>query len=190
MDDKIKWNDVKQGDANTLEALFNLHYKPLCYYILQFTKNMPEAEDIVQDLFIKVWTKKETIEIKTSLKAYLYRSAHNAYTDHFRKQKLREGFLDALKKEALSTQLEDDHSVMEEKSNKIKKLINTLPPRCKEILLLNKYEGFKHREIAEKLGISIKTVEKQLSTAFKKIRKGFKDDGVFLILIRSVLKQW
>lgn len=188
MTNKTVWKDIKRGDSNAFQTLFHLHYKPLCYYTLQFTKNMPEAEDIVQEVFVKLWTRRDTIEIKTSLKAYLYRSSHNAYIDQFRKQKLKEELLDTLKKEALSNPLEEDNSVLNEKNDKIKTLIDALPPRCKKILLLNKYDGYKHREIAEKLGISIKTVEKQLGTAFKKIREGFNDDGLFLILIKRVLK--
>ena len=188
MDNKIIWETIKRGEGSALQTLFDLHYKPLCYYTLQFTKSMPAAEDIVQDVFVKLWARRDTLEIKTSLKAYLYRSAHNAYMDQFRKQKLKEGFLDTLKNEALSNQFVEDDSLLNKKINKIKTLINALPPRCKEVLLLNKYEGLKHREIAEKLGISIKTVERHLGSAFKKIRKGFNDDGLFLILIKKLMR--
>lgn len=185
MNEKTLYNQIKQGNAHALKRLFNLHYEPLCKYVVQFTKSMPEAEDIVQGIFVRLWTSRETLTIVASPKAYLYRSAHNAYIDKFRKSKKEITLLETLKYEALSDQLEEDETLLEQRIAKTKILINALPERCKEIVLLSKKEGYKNREIAEKLGISIKTVEAQLTVAFKKIREGFKDDKfLFFVLLR------
>jgi RNA polymerase sigma-19 factor, ECF subfamily len=183
MNEKTLYNQIKQDNAKALERLFNLHYKPLCTYVVQFTKSMPEAEDIVQSIFVRLWASRETLTIVASPKAYLYRSAHNAYIDKFRKSKKEITVLETLKYEALSNQLEEDDTLLQQRITKTKKLINGLPKRCKEIVLLSKQEGYKNREIAEKLGISIKTVEAQLAVAFKKIRDGFEGDKLMFFLL-------
>lgn len=184
MDEKTLWARIQQSDDQALKELFDLHYKPLCSYAVQFTKGMPEAEDIVQSVFISLWTKRGELNINTSLKAYLYRSVHNAYMDRFRKNKRKDEFIEALKYDAFTNQIaEEDDYILEEKIEKVKKLVETLPSRCKEILLLSKREGYKHREIAEKLNISVKTVESQLRIAFQKIREGFEEDDKFLFFV-------
>ncbi len=184
MNEKTLYDQIKQGNAQALKRLFHLHYKPLCTYVVQFTKSMPEAEDIVQGIFVRLWASRETLTNVASPKAYLYRSAHNAYIDKFRKSKKESTLLETLKYEALSSQLEEDDTLLQQRIAKTKNLIDGLPKRCKEIVLLSKQEGYKNREIAEKLGISIKTVEAQLGVAFKKIREGFKDDKfLFFVLL-------
>ncbi len=186
MDVNTLWIRIQQGDDQALKELFDLFYKPLCSYVVQFTGRMSEAEDIVQSVFIKLWTKREELLISTSVKAYLYRSAYNSYMDKFRKSKRKEDFLESLKYEALFYQLEEEDAVLQKKIEKVKFLVDSLPERCKEILLLSKHEGYKHREIAEKLGVSIKTVETQLRIAFRKIREGF-GGGVSLFFL-SIFK--
>lgn len=173
MDDRLLWKKIQSNDHLAFKSLFNLHYKMLCSNILQYTHSMPEAEDIVQDVFIKLWIKRKTIIIKTSLKAYLFRSTYNAFMDKYRKQKTKNNLIESLKYDGLLASLEEDDSEFKLKAERVKKIIETLPKRCKEILLLSKQEGYKNKEISKILKISIKTVESQLSIAYKKIRKDF-----------------
>lgn len=176
MNEETLYNQIKQGNSDALKSLFQLYYKPLCTYTVQFTHSMPDAEDIVQGIFIRLWTQRETLIKVNSVKAYLYRSAHNAYVDKYRKAKRETGLLESLKFEVLSGQLEEDDALTQHKIAKIKALVKMLPKRCREIVLLSKEGGLKNREIAEKLKISVKTVEGQLRIAFKKIREEFKGD--------------
>ena len=190
MNEKVLWELIKQNDNKALQMLFDLHYKSMCYYAIQFVKQMPEAEDIVQSVFIKLWTKRDSITINTSLKSYLYRSVYNNYIDEFRKGKQKEKYLESLKYDTLTEHIAVEDSLeLQEKIDKIKILVDTLSPRCKEVLLLSKHEGYKHREIAEKLEISVKTVESLMSTAFKKIRDGFEGNDLFFIFIRKAFKR-
>jgi len=175
------FEQIKQDNTEALKQLFNLYYPALCSYIAQFTKSFPEAEDIVQSVFIKLWTNRKRISIKDTVKSYLYKAAYNAYIDTFRAAKKEKTMLEHLKYKALEHQLKEDDVEQQEKIERIKNLINTLPERCKEIVLLSKKEGYKNREIAEKLGISIKTVEAQLRIAFQKIREGFRDESSFFL---------
>lgn len=189
MDEKTLYNQIKQGNSDALKNLFQLYYKPLCSYTAQFTNSMPDAEDIVQSIFIRLWTQRETLIKVNSVKAYLYRSAHNAYVDTYRKAKREVSLLEALKLEALSGQLEEDDALTQHRIAKTKALVNMLPKRCREIVLLSKEGGLKNREIAEKLEISVKTVEAQLRIAFQKIRDGFKDDKyLFFVLLKQLIK--
>ena len=185
MSEEEIWKCIKQDNNPALKMLFDLHYRPLCVYALQFSHRLPDAEDIVQTIFIKLWTKRKELNVKTSLKAYLYRSVFNECMQNIRKIKNLEGSLEILKYEILEDQIEEDVSFQQHRIDKIKNLIEELPSRCREILLLSKRDGLKNREIAEKLDISIKTVEAQIGIAFKKIREGFESEELILFIYFS-----
>ncbi|WP_282163291.1 RNA polymerase sigma factor [Ulvibacterium marinum] len=189
LDDKILWSRIQLGDHNALKVLFDLHYKSMCSYALQFTRNMLDAEDLVQNEYVKLWIRRNELNIHTSVKSYLYKSVYHAYLQKNRKDKKNDKLLDSLKYEAMSYLLEEDNSELTLKTEKIREIVNTLPERCKEILLLSKKEGYKNREIAEKLGISIKTVESQIRIAFKKIRDGIGDGNLHLFLLFRALEK-
>ena len=185
MNEEEIWKCIKQDNNPALKMLFDLHYRPLCVYALQFSHRLPDAEDIVQTIFIKLWTKRKELNVKTSIKAYLYRSVFNECMQNIRKIKNLEGSLEILKYEILEDQIEEDVSFQQHRIDKIKNLIEELPSRCREILLLSKRDGLKNREIAEKLDISIKTVEAQIGIAFKKIREGFESEELILFIYFS-----
>ena len=182
MSEEEIWECIQHNDNDILKKLFEKHYRPLCVYALQFSNRLPDAEDIVQTIFINLWTKRKKLNINTSLKAYLYKSVYNESMQSIRKTKKLEASVDNLKYEMLQDQIEEDGSFQQDKIDKIKKLIEELPCRCREILLLSKRDGLKNMEIADKLGISIKTVESQMGIAFKKIRKGFENEELILFI--------
>ncbi|NNE77766.1 MAG: RNA polymerase sigma-70 factor [Pricia sp.] len=168
------WERIRQDDESALRVLFDQYYNPLCIYALQFSSSLPDAEDFVQGVYVTLWSKRNEIKIQTSLKSYLYKSVFNSCMQEKRKDQKLEKSLELLKWENLQEQIEEDGALLPQRIEKIKCLVDALPDRCKEILLLSKREGYKNKEIAEKLGISIKTVESQISIAYKKIRLGFK----------------
>lgn len=173
MSDKTIWKRIQNDDNQALKEAFDLHYKVLCLYIVQFTKNMQEAEDIVQNTFITFWLKRKKIQIKTSLKAYLFRTAYHLYIDQTKKEKCNDLLLLELQYNGMLDQIEEEKIIQQEKIIRVKEVINNLPEKCKEILLLSKYQRLRNKEIASKLNISIKTVESQIRIAFQKIRKDF-----------------
>ncbi|AXT18680.1 RNA polymerase sigma-70 factor [Flavobacteriaceae bacterium AU392] len=172
MKDQVLWKQIQNNDNQALKEVFDLYYKVLCSYIVQFTHDMPEAEDIVQNTFIKLWEKRNKITINTSLKSYLFRVSYNECMDNIKRKKRKDLLLENLKYKLLQSQLEQDQYIVNQKIKRIKTLVDTLPKRCKEILLLSKEKGLKNKEIAIKLNISIKTVESQIRIAFQKIRNG------------------
>ena len=178
---------IQQGDKVAFKFLFEQYYGPLVGYISTYTQDKQLSEDIVQHSFITLWQKRSRLSNETSPKNYLYTIAYNRYIDLLRKEKRVGGLLEELRMENLRNRIEEDREFLEKRLFKLKKIIEGLPPRCKEILYLSRQRGLEYTEIAEKLKISPKTVEEQIRIAFKKIRKGFEDSHSFLFFIRKIL---
>ena len=186
---KVFFNDsalaerIKQNDRKAFKVVFERYYKKLLDYTITYTNDLQEAEDIVQQTFIILWTNRLKINTDKPIKSYLYRITHNTYIDTYRKQKNKDAFFDEFKEKALRDRITVDTETIEHHSLKLKKVIETLPEKCKEILYMNKFQGLKYKEISEQLDISIKTVESHMYIAFKKIREAFKEDDLFLCII-------
>lgn len=188
LDDLTLATNIKVGDEKAFKTLFDRYYKKLVDYALSYTSNLHEAEDIVQQTFITLWTNRKNINTTKSIKSYLYRITHNSYIDTYRKKIHKESFFDEIKERALRDRINDDDEIIEQRILKLKIIIESLPEKSKEILKLNKFDGLKYKEIADLLGISIKTVEAHMYTAFKKIRKAFKGDDFFLFLLFKIMR--
>ncbi|MFI1773036.1 RNA polymerase sigma factor [Thalassobellus citreus] len=178
----------KRGDKKAFRYLFNLYYDRLVAYIITYTHDKMSAEDVVQQAFINLWNDREKLDDIRSPKNYLYAIAYNRYIDSIKKKKKQTRLLDVVYEKALRDRVEDDNEALEKRIKKMNLIIDSLPPRCKEIIRMNKIDGIKYRDIASTLGISIKTVEAQMSIAFKKIRKGFEDDNILLFFFRTINK--
>lgn len=155
---------LRKGKSDAYRYLFSEYYDWLCNYVYNLCYDRSLAEDIVQDTMVNLWEKRKSIIITTSLKNYLFKTCHNQFLQYIRKQKIKFDNLDKIRWDVISeAMLEDDlHELRMEKLNK---LIDQLPPRCKEIFVQNKLEKRKYKEIAIDMGISIKTVENQMSKA-------------------------
>ncbi|SIR11208.1 RNA polymerase sigma factor [Maribacter ulvicola] len=169
------------------EQIFKQLYGPLLAYTKTLTNNHDQAKDIVQNCFIKLWQKHPDLVENKSVKNFLYTTAYNNFIDLYRKDKRNHKIFDELKYKTAKESLNDDVNYIEPRIKKLNMVINQLPPKCKEILLLNKKNGLKYKEIALKLNISEKTVESQMRIAFKKIRQEFKkDQKLFYVIIRKI----
>lgn len=176
---------IQNGNQSAFEFLFNQHYTHLVGYITTYTQDKQLSQDIVQHSFISLWNKRDQLKLKTSPKNYLYTIAYNRYIDLYRKKLRDDNLLRELCLENLRNNIEENRDVLEKRIAKLKTITEKLPPRCKEILYLNKQRGLDYKEIAEKLGISPRTVEEQIRIAFKKIRKGFKDSQVLFFITQK-----
>lgn len=166
---------VKQGDYIAFRELFNDHYAKLCHYAMRIVGVHELAEEVVSDVFVKLWKNKNHIEVHTSFEAYIYRSVRNQALDYLKLKSYRNREKESL--EALqwsivytdqSTPLEE--MVFDEFYSSIENCINRLPRQCQIIFRLSREEGLRYREIADKLNISIKTVETQMGRALKVLR--------------------
>lgn len=171
------------GDRPAFKYFFEKYYNPLVAYITTYSHDKWHSEDIVQQAFINLWDDRSKLDENKSPKAYLYAIAYNRYIDTIKKERKREKLLDKVWERALRDRIQEDNETTEKRIQKMKEIIEALPPRCKEIILMNKLQGFKYKEISEQLGVSIKTVESQMRIAFTKIREAFKNDSLLLFLM-------
>ncbi|MBC8769562.1 RNA polymerase sigma-70 factor [Arenibacter sp. BSSL-BM3] len=174
---------MKNGDRSAFRYLFNTFYDRLVAYITTNNHDKVQSEDIVQHAFIRLWEDRSKLDETKSPKAYLYAIAYNRYIDTIKKAKKQEKLLSQIWERALLDRIEEDSDALEKRIQKMKQVIDSLPPKCREIIMLNKTQGVKYKDIAEQMGISIKTVESQMRIAFTKIREAFKEDPAMLFLL-------
>lgn len=167
---------LKEGDTRAYQTLFDMYYVRLLSYMSTYTKNEDHAKDIVQEAFIRLWKNRQNIDTKASIPAFLHKIAHNIFIDKYRKNKRKQNLLHSLSYEAVNNLAEEENEDFTiKKIEFVKKSVEELPPRCKEVFKLSKYEGLKYSEIAKTLKISVKTVEAQMGKAFSIIRKRAKE---------------
>jgi RNA polymerase sigma-70 factor (ECF subfamily) len=176
---------LKEGKSDAYSYLVNTYHHKLCVYALGLTNNYNLAEDIVQNVFISVWNNRLKLKEDFSIKNYLYKSVYNEFIDQYRKRKL----VFPLEKkyiEALSTIVEEEKE--NEQSIKkliaiVKKEIENLPPKCKQVFLLSKEDGLTNIEIAEHLDVSIKNVEGHITKAFKILRNTLGNKTKYILFL-------
>jgi RNA polymerase sigma-70 factor (family 1) len=170
---------LKSGDRSAYKNLFSQYYSWLCNYVYKLTNDNSIAEDLVQEVFINLWEKREQINISSSLKNYLFRACHNQFLQHLRKEKIRIKFLNSIQYEVLFDNYDSESKkIHEDKLEKLNSLISQLPPKCKDIFTKSKLQKMKYKDIAIELNISIKTVENQMSKALKFL----KSNSIFLFI--------
>ena len=164
---------IAAGDQLAFERLFREHYRPLCAFARQYLKDATKAEDLVQDLFFRMWQDRAKLSITSSVKAYLFASVRNrclnALAVQSRMRPLDEEADDRTADDVVS---EDEHAL---RLARVQAAIEALPEERGRIFRLSRYEGLKYHEIAERLGISPKTVENQMGRALKTLREDLKD---------------
>jgi len=157
------------GDQ-AMKLMFKKYYTFLTRVLIRVIKNENTVEDLAQDVFLDVWRKRDTINIKTSLKAYLRRAAVNKALNYIRDRKIRwedeENHPEMISKLVGANQLLE----AEELQTLIDQSIDQLPDRCRLVFSLSRFEDMTYQEIADKLEISKKTVENQVSKALKLLR--------------------
>ncbi|MEL7588682.1 MAG: RNA polymerase sigma-70 factor [Prolixibacteraceae bacterium] len=166
-------------DEKSFEELFRVYYRPLCYYARKFALDHVESEEVVEQVFLKLWEIREVISIEKSASAYLYRSVRNQSINYLKQRitfsKNKEDYALKLRQSRLFSAIseEDGASALlaRELEQQINQAINDLPEKCREIFLLSRSGNLSIKEIAEKLHISTNTVQKQISIAIAKLRE-------------------
>jgi RNA polymerase sigma-70 factor, ECF subfamily len=179
---------IRNGDMKAFEAIFRAYYQSLCLFSLRYLKRSDLAEEIVQDIFVTIWDKREGLQLETSLKSYLYRSVHNNSLKYLQHQKVVDKHARHLidRKEQYYNEPINNLQVAE-----VTKLLEdayaAMSQKTREIFALSRDEGLKYSEIAEKLEISIKTVEAHMGNALKILRENLKEYlGIGIIIIMHI----
>lgn len=153
------------------ETVYKNCFKGLHAYAYSFLGNHEQAEETVQQVFLKLWERRKNIEINISLQAYLYRSVYNESMNFLKHEKVKQTHVSFVKhttSETSNNHHRDIHA--KELEANIKKALNKLPEQCRTIFQLSRYEELKYKEIAERLELSIKTIENQMGKALKILR--------------------
>lgn len=181
----MKTNDLGDGkdDAEVFGKTFRKLHPKLLAYAVTLTNDQQEAKDLVQNTFLKLWERRDELLTAPTLKNYMYATVHNMFIDHYRKKQTKSNFIDQIKANALKTFIDENDSLQDDKIERLRKEIENLPPRCKQILLLNKRDGMKYKEIASELKISVKSVESQMRIAYQKIRESFENESLLLLIV-------
>ena len=159
---------IKREDAKALKILFERYYSPLCHFAFKFVQEVHLAEEVVSDVFLALWLKKQTIEIRLNLRAYLYTAVRNQSLNYVKKN--RNYFEDLEvgdKEEKISDSNADTFITYKELKDDIDALLRQLPEKRQVIFRLNRIDGLSYKEIAEILSISIHTVQNQMVAAVK-----------------------
>lgn len=162
---------IAGGNTNAFEMLFKEHYENLCRYACTFVRDSDEAEDIVQKTFVTLWEKKSNIEVESSVKSYLYGAVRNTALNNIKHRQVRQKHASTVTvADHVHNESAHDHLVSEELNGKINSAIELLPEQCRKVFKMSRFEGLKYSEIADQLGISVKTVENQMGKALRRMR--------------------
>jgi RNA polymerase sigma-70 factor (ECF subfamily) len=163
---------IRKGDVGQFELLFRSSYVSLVRYAKTLIKDHDTAEEIVQDLFFRLWQDKEKLNIESSLNGYLFRSVHNKCLHYIEHNRVVERHAeDILNRQAEIQESPSDILNYKELQEKVARILERLPERCGKIFTMSRFEGLKYNEIAEKLSVSVKTVEANMGRALKEFRK-------------------
>ncbi|HCY40770.1 MAG TPA: RNA polymerase sigma-70 factor [Prolixibacteraceae bacterium] len=175
---------LKNGDQTAFELLFHFYYPGLVMYSTQFTTDRMEAEEIVQNFFVRFWQRHQQIVPSDSLKNYLFLSVKNGSLNYLKHKKIEEKYIRSMSELANNHLIyEPDVYVETELQEKIKNAIDLLPEKCREIFIMSRIRGLKNEEIASELNLSKRTVETQISKALKVMRVELKDYAGLLVLL-------
>ncbi|HLY68449.1 MAG TPA: RNA polymerase sigma-70 factor [Puia sp.] len=164
---------LKQGNEQAFEKVFTAYYPALHAYAFTIVADMPVSDEMVQNVFLKLWAKRDKLEILTSLKAYLYKSIYNECMDYLKNREYKNRYkAHALhnNKNLVSAEDAGGRVAMNELEKKLQNALNDLPDECRTVFQLSRFEGLKYQEIATHLGLSVKTVEAQMGKALRRLR--------------------
>jgi RNA polymerase sigma-70 factor (ECF subfamily) len=174
---------LKKGEKEAFQELFNLYAPKIHRFAIAYLKDMANAEELVQDVFMKIWEKRENLDPAQNIKAYIYKIAVNTVYDFVRKKNLEKAFADFSKHNFQPGAESLWHEIIwNEMLARLDHLVAQMPEQCRNIFILCKEEGLSNQEIAEKLNLSKRTVENQLYRAIRFLKEHLKPDTVFLLL--------
>jgi RNA polymerase sigma-70 factor, ECF subfamily len=184
-------NGIKNGDVVAFEELYKQYYIFLCLIAEHIVRNSSDAEEIVSDVFVKLWNIRGKIEINSSIKGYLVKAVHNTSINFLEQSKITRKLTDYLDCSDYKLLAWDgDYPLGQLYEKEIMDIldhgIDMLPDNCKQIFMLSRNEDMKYCDIAGKLGISVNTVKTQMKIALARLRETLKDYLMILLLFMGI----
>ncbi len=162
---------IKNGNIDSFEIYFKFYYRRLCIYLRTIVQDKEVIEEIVQELFIHIWENRKSIDPYDNYRSYVYVSARNRVLNYFKGEKAKIRLLENLKYITKTSENNVEQTLNEkELSLAYNKSIDELPPKCREIFVLIKFNDLTYQEASKILGLSIKTIETQMGRALRRIR--------------------
>lgn len=187
---RMEWTDpvlaerLSKKDERAFEQVFKTHFKNLHAYSFAMVKDEAAAEEVVQNVFFKLWDRAETLTINGSVAAYLYRAVNNESLNHLKHQKVRTAYgMHVAYTSKDSTGDAAKKVSLKELESRLADALNALPEQCRTIFQMSRFEELRYREIADQLKISVKTVENQMGKALKILRTQLADYLPLTLLI-------
>jgi RNA polymerase sigma-70 factor (ECF subfamily) len=168
---------IRNGNKDAFRQVFNTCYESLCQYAFTLLKDMDEAEDIVQSMFLKLWERREDLDIRHALRSYLFKAVYHQCINQLEHRAIKLKHQDQGARDTLAG-VQQPEVFPEELEENIRSAINGLPQQCRLVFMMSRYEELRYAEIAQKLDISVNTVENQVSKALKILRSRLKDTFV------------
>ncbi len=175
--DQILIAGIKKNDYTSYNQLFMRYYSRLCAYVFGIVQDESASEDVVQELFIRLWTHREKLTISESISGYLYRASKNAALNYLRAENSRKNRLNQMP----VSDFQADEAQVEavEFSVALHFCIGQLPKRSQEVFLLSRFDGLKQKEISEQMGTSVKTIKNQLWKSLQFLKSCIELKGAF-----------
>jgi RNA polymerase sigma-70 factor (family 1) len=172
---------LKEGNHSAYTELYNRYFRLLFVHAYKRLKDQEQAKDIVQEFFVSLWDKRDAIVLRSSLEGYFFTAINNRIVDHFLHLEVQGKYVASFAGFLSTEQVKTDYLVREKQlAELIDKEIDQLPPKMREIFQLSRKHNLSHKEISERLSISEKTVDRQVSNALFRLKAKF---GVFAILL-------
>ena len=180
--------DLAKDQESPLEELFNYYYPHLYDFSRSFLKLEQGIDDILQEVFIRIWQNRKNIKDPASFNAYIFTITKNLLLNELRSHLNHKNLKEEIRKLSTAQEYSNvDHTQYKELKNRVDELIGRLPERQKEIFVLSRSEGLSHKEIAKKLQITTKTVEYHISLAIKSLKTNLNGPGFLILLIWLLL---
>ncbi|MCW3467593.1 RNA polymerase sigma factor [Chitinophaga nivalis] len=181
------WQQAQQGDTTAFELLYKATVPLLSKQAYRILQDQEQTKDVIQDVFISLFLKRKTLPANTNITGYLSNAVKYKVSNILRNKLVQEGHHQELLKQAHQREATPPQTLEQHELKKqIAHSINTLPQKCREVFMLNYYGNLPYKDIAQEMGISVKTVEKHMSKALQVLRKELKETyypGVFLLLM-------
>ena len=185
---QVENTDILLKDVrNNFDKIYVLYYSRMFRFAKEYVLFDEDAENIVQDVFLLLWEKREVLDIQISLVSYLFAMVKNKYLDYLRHKVIADEYKQELSAKLTALELLNYSFASDEEIEQIlMTAINKLPERCRQVFLKSRIEGKKNREIANELNLTVSTVENQMTIALRKLRVELKDYLPLLLFLLDV----